>query len=149
MFPNYYHSMRGGHGKIDKQEEALASKELIDFKKQVKTKKDKKNLKDRKKGRSKSKNAKNNKNASRKAYLTDNDIEMDDEEFEDRSEDADFEGNHADFDGVTIKNLPQKATHIFKLKRKKFDKMKFRLDCGFSLLVYGIGSKIDFINLFT
>ena len=35
-----------------------------------------------------------------------------------------------------------------KLIKEDFDKMKYMLDCGFNLLVYGYGSKRELINFF-
>ena len=53
-----------------------------------------------------------------------------------------------DYRNVYIKNLDLKKKNLEKLTKTNFSKMKFLLDCGFNLLMYGIGSKIDFINLF-
>jgi hypothetical protein len=32
--------------------------------------------------------------------------------------------------------------------RHTFDKMKYMLDCGFNLMVYGVGSRYKLLNLF-
>ena len=47
-----------------------------------------------------------------------------------------------------IKNIDLKKKNLERLVKNNFNKMKFRLDCGFNLLIYGVGSKYDFINLF-
>lgn len=52
---------------------------------------------------------------------------------------------------LSVRNMTQKNNYISNLLHKKvglFNKMKFMLDCGFNLLVYGVGSKLDLINLF-
>lgn len=52
---------------------------------------------------------------------------------------------------LSVRYLREKNNHIGNLLSKKnglFNKMKFMLDCGFNLLVYGVGSKLDLMNLF-
>jgi len=47
-----------------------------------------------------------------------------------------------------IKNVDLKTTSIHSLIKAKNRKMKYLLDCGFNVLLYGVGSKTDFINFF-
>lgn len=48
----------------------------------------------------------------------------------------------------SIKHNDLKNKNIVNLVKNNFEKMKYMLDCGFNLLIYGVGSKIDIINLF-
>ena len=34
------------------------------------------------------------------------------------------------------------------MRSQLYQKMKYMLDCGFNLLVYGVGSKVDILNYF-
>ena len=52
------------------------------------------------------------------------------------------------FMNTHVKNLEVKSRHVQRLTKQFYGKMKFVLDCGFNLLLFGVGSKIDFINLF-
>jgi hypothetical protein len=55
----------------------------------------------------------------------------------------------ADFESL-IKHKIKKEVRIECILKEKalFNKMKYMLDCGFNLLVYGVGSKYDMLNLF-
>src|SRR5690606_35202703 len=52
-------------------------------------------------------------------------------------------------DTKTIKNLQMKREYLERLNSQAtFQQMKYFLDCGFNLLIYGIGSKRRLINNF-
>ena len=53
-----------------------------------------------------------------------------------------------DADNNLIKHKDQKNLNIINIVKQNFEKMKFMLDCDFNLLIYGVGSKIDILNLF-
>jgi len=132
MFPNYFVSMKS-RAKITKIEEEEGNKVLL-------------GLNDKKGGASKvadKKKAQQNKKKakSRKAYDSDG---LSNDEFE--AEDAEM---MADFDTI-IKHKNKKEARIERIIKDKtlFNKMKYMLDCGFNLLVYGVGSKFDMLNLF-
>ena len=42
----------------------------------------------------------------------------------------------------------EKSQNCILLKKENFAKMKYMLDIGFNLLIYGVGSKRDITNLF-
>lgn len=65
------------------------------------------------------------------------------------SEDVEMEGLHSPNDDFEIvKHSEEKNFFNQSQFRIKFEKMKYMLDCGFNLLVYGCGSKADVLNLF-
>jgi hypothetical protein len=49
---------------------------------------------------------------------------------------------------IPIKRHAEKMKHLENLVKSNFVKMKYMMDCGFNLLVYGVGSKLDLLNLF-
>ena len=51
-------------------------------------------------------------------------------------------------DGAEMKHLENKQNQLIKLCDKLHLKMKFFQDCGFNLLIFGVGSKRDFLNIF-
>jgi len=55
-----------------------------------------------------------------------------------------------DGEEALIKNKELKEKRIEHMLKTKdlFNKMKYMLDCGFNLLVHGVGSKYDMLNLF-
>lgn len=46
------------------------------------------------------------------------------------------------------KHSSLKESHMAKINMQKNSTMKHYLNCGFNLLIYGVGSKRDFINNF-
>jgi hypothetical protein len=46
------------------------------------------------------------------------------------------------------KHAIEKEENRILLRKQNFPLMRYYLNCGFNLLIYGIGSKRDFINLF-
>lgn len=62
--------------------------------------------------------------------------------------DADMEEMCEDAEKTLIKHKDEKNQNIINLVKHNFEKMKFMLDCDFNLLIYGVGSKIDILNLF-
>lgn len=65
----------------------------------------------------------------------------------DAAEDVDNRSDD-DIKPVIIKNILLKNYHMKNLIQQNYSKIKYMLDCGFNILVYGVGSKIDFLNLF-
>ena len=58
-------------------------------------------------------------------------------------------GDVADVKNDThIKHRGEKNNQIQGLMDKYFDKMKYMLDCGFNLLVFGVGSRYALLNCF-
>ena len=52
-------------------------------------------------------------------------------------------------DDMTKKHAQEKQQHSFQLNsQRNFQQMKYFLDCGFNLLIYGNGSKRNLINNF-
>ena len=49
---------------------------------------------------------------------------------------------------IPVKRLEEKNINLENLMKKNFIKMKYMMDCGFNLLVYGVGSKLDLMNMF-
>lgn len=47
-----------------------------------------------------------------------------------------------------IKNQNLKNLNIKYIFKEQFPKLKYMLDCGFNLMIYGMGSKFDLMNLF-
>lgn len=64
--------------------------------------------------------------------------------------DTNFEGIEKLFENEKCKkHLQKKNIHLSKLKSpEQFQEMKYFLDCGFNILIYGIGSKRTYINSF-
>ena len=48
----------------------------------------------------------------------------------------------------SIKHLSEKNKNIEKIIEKTFKKMKFSLDCNINIMIYGVGSKYNLLNLF-
>ena len=64
-------------------------------------------------------------------------------------EDVEMDGEISTDGGHFItKYVEQKKGFNTKNFKEKCEKMKYMLDCGFNLLVYGYGSKADSLNLF-
>ena len=51
-------------------------------------------------------------------------------------------------DGADIKHQDQKVRNLEKQIKVWHPKMKFYQECGLNLLVYGVGSKRDFLNIY-
>lgn len=47
-----------------------------------------------------------------------------------------------------LRHQIKKNENCKELKKENFAKMKYMLDIGFNLLIYGVGSKRDITNLF-
>ena len=58
------------------------------------------------------------------------------------------QGDKKDKDDTIMKHKSLKNRHVEAVMRQTFDKMKYMLDCGFNLLVYGVGSRYKLLNLF-
>ena len=144
-FPNYFHAIKT-QAKISKQEEQDGVKKLLEFDKNGKSKKAIQQLKNRQRKPSTNKNKKSKFNGG-KAYLTeieDCDASMNDYDPDREDDNVDLKDSKIAY----IKNIDLKKKNLERLVKNNFNKMKFRLDCGFNLLIYGVGSKYDFINLF-
>lgn len=92
--------------------------------------------------KAKSRSRSRTKLGGKKLYKTD--IESDEPE---SLEDMDMEmedGEKAD----EVRYGNEKNFNCILLKRENFAKMKYMLDIGFNLLIYGVGSKHDITNLF-
>ena len=68
-------------------------------------------------------------------------------DIEDYCEDEDPE-DMLDQPDVFIKNLQKKIDLLHKIPNEKYTKMRYMIDCGFNLLIYGIGSKFNILNHF-
>ena len=146
-FPNYFTSQKA-RAKITKQEETDGNKLFLG----LQDKKEK--LKNGPAQKSKSKSKK----LGRKGYQTELDsYDSQNEQMESYDEhDVVKSGDKKDKDDTHIKHKPHKnewiGTHFNTKKgcdqKSTFDKMKYMLDCGFNLMVYGVGSRYKLLNLF-
>lgn len=91
------------------------------------------------------KNKKSSKKAQKyaqqqKAYKTD---------IESGEEDVDMDAELSN-DGLSANTKHTEHKNAFNRNsiRIKFEKMRYMLDCGFNLMVYGYGSKADILHLF-
>jgi hypothetical protein len=55
---------------------------------------------------------------------------------------------YGDFEDVRTKNKEEKIKWLDQLCEKLHKKMKFYQECDLNLLVYGVGSKRDFLNMY-
>lgn len=57
-------------------------------------------------------------------------------------------GDKEDKNDTFMKHKEHKNQYIEDQMATKFEKMKYMMDCGFNLLVYGVGSRYQVLNLF-
>ena len=126
-FPNYFISVKT-HAKITKQEEQEATKLFLEDSK---------------------KDAKKNKKrpASSKKTRPQNNTDGDEQMKGEGGPDEIIDGCVDDDDGI-LKNEYHKNMVMKRLVNEMYPKMKYLLDSGFNLCLYGVGSKIDFLNFF-
>jgi hypothetical protein len=131
-FPNYFTSQKA-RAKITKQEEQDGNKLFL-------------GLQDKKE---KLKNAPVQKSKSKSKKYKNYNTESENEHMESYDEDALVkQGDKKDKDDTIIKHKPLKNLQIENVMRQTFSKMKYMMDCGFNLMVYGVGSRYKLLNLF-
>jgi hypothetical protein len=75
------------------------------------------------------------------------DVEVDEEAVVMEREDCDIDFNHVNLASLE-KHSKEKQVHIKKIKDSTFPRMRYFLESGFNLLIYGIGSKRNIMNEF-
>lgn len=153
LFPNYFTSQKA-RAKITKQDEQEGNKILL----QMQDKKDTKKKVTKKKKGSRSKSRKG-KDLSDSDNIYDEQLEDDrvdlsktrnreDQNMLEEDEECMYGDNNVLDCNAYIKQINQKNAVAKAFIKERFPKMKYMLDCGFNLLVYGVGSKVDILNLF-
>ena len=121
-FPNFFTAQKV-RAKITQQDIKVGNKELLKTEPKVKQQKSKKS------GRTRS----------------DNDMsEEEDPTVFQRPADLKYE----DFENALIKNEREKKANFDRLCEKLHKKMKFYQECSLNLMVFGVGSKRDFLNIY-
>lgn len=93
------------------------------------------------------KSAKKQRTIVKKNYQTDiedDDVDMDHDDY---GAEANINSSDTRLD-VHVKHQFLKNKNIELLIKTKYGEMKYMLDCGFNILLYGIGTKFEFLNLF-
>lgn len=132
-FPNYFVSQKS-RVKITKKEEEDGEKLFLSQKQ-----------KPEKASRPQSKNRKRSVKKGRAGSESDEEMEIMDNDFSLDSQ-ASIKHYKKKNDRLTLMLCPPVEMEI--KQQPLFQKMRFMLDCGFNLLVFGVGSKYDILNLF-